>query len=372
MEGNQKAGSAGGPTLDYFKLIQATFNNRGTLIKMGSLGLLLGVLIAFTTPKEYQSSSYILLESDGSPTSSMGQLGALAGLAGINMSQLQGGQMSLTSDIFPDVIQSRDFLLAIGKEEFIFESKEGIKQTLEEYYFEEKPSNIVKKTLNFVFGIPYMITGWFSSPDPLPTDFGTSAKEIEKDYLNLSGKEIFAVGELKKRILIEQKGKMIRLNVSMPEPVIAAEVNAKVLDRLIEYVTEYKVGRQRRNLEFIEDRVKESEQKFNEAQMRLASFRDSNQGVISRRVMTREEQLEFELNIAYNIFNSLKQELEQSAIQLKKETPIFTVLEKASIPLGASKPNKPLILIFSIFLGVFIGILINVFNILKENFNAST
>lgn len=353
-------------SLDYIRLIRGTFDNKKVLLRLGLIGFFLGILVAFTTPKEYQASSNILLESDGAVTSSMGQLGALAGLAGINMSQLQGGQMSLTSDIFPDVIQSRDFLLAIAKEEFVFESKGGAKLSLEEYYFEERPSNIVKKTLNFILGIPSMIIGWFSSPDPIPTDFPDS-EEGEMDYLNLSGKEIFAVGELKKRILIEQKGKMIRLNVSMPEPLIAAEVNSKVLDRLIAYVTEYKVGKQRTNIEFIEERVKESEEKFNDAQMRLASFRDSNQGIVSRRVLTREEQLEFEFNIAYNIYNSLKQESEQAAIQLKKETPIFTVLEKSSVPLGASKPNKPLILIFSIFLGLFVGFLVNLFRVLAEN-----
>jgi uncharacterized protein involved in exopolysaccharide biosynthesis len=57
--------------------------------------------------------------------------------------------------------------------------------------------------------------------------------------------------------------------------------------------------------------------------------------------------------------------MEQAAIQLKKETPIFTVLEKAAIPLGPSKPNKPLILVFSIFLGLFVGVLYNLYKILS-------
>lgn len=353
------------PTLDYIRLLEAIFKNKKSYMLFGGVGLFFGILIAFTTPKEYQSSSYILLESEGG-ASSLGQMGALAGLAGINMSQLQTGQMALTSDIFPDVIHSRDFLREISKEKFRFESKRGETKSLEEYYFEEKPSNIVKKALDFFINIPEMIVGWFAKPDPLPENLAESV-EMQEEYLNLTGQELFAVGELKKRILIEQKGKMIRLNVSMPEPVIAAQVNTMVLERLISYVTEYKVGRQRRNLEFIEERVKETEKKFNEAQMRLASFRDANQGLISQRVRTREEQLEFEFNIAFNIYNSLKQEMEQSAIQLKKETPIFTVLEKAAIPLGASKPNKPLILIFSIFLGLFVGVLVNLYKVLIEN-----
>jgi uncharacterized protein involved in exopolysaccharide biosynthesis len=365
MESNSKSNSQN-ETLNYLILLQSVFKERKHLVIFSVLGLVLGILIAFTTPKEYQSSSYILLESEGGGGSSLGQMGALAGLAGINMSQLQTGQMALTSDIFPDVIQSRDFLREISKEEFKFESKEGKVQSLEEYYYEEQPSNLVKKSLSFVINIPAMIVGWFAKPDPFPANLATSV-EKQEEYLNLTGQELFAVGELKKRILIEQKGKMVRLNVSMPEPVIAAQVNAMVLDRLIAYVTEYKVGRQRRNIDFIEERVLETEKKFNEAQMRLASFRDGNQGLISQRVRTREEQLQFEFNIAYNVYNSLKQELEQSAIELKKETPIFTVLEKAAIPLGASKPNKPLILIFSIFLGLFVGILFNVYKVLVVN-----
>lgn len=356
-------------TLNYLVLLKSVFENRKNLMVSGGFGFFLGVLIAFTTPKEYQSSSYILLESDG-PSSSLGQMGALAGLAGINMGQLQSNEMALTSEIFPDVIHSRDFLREISEEEFKFESKAGQVQSLGKYYFQEKPSNIVKKTLNFIINFPARVSGWFAKPDPIPSNLA-EAVEIQEDYLSLTSQELFAIGELKKRILIEQKGKMIRLNVSMPEPLIAAQVNSMVLERLIAYVTEYKVGRQRRNIEFIEERVLETEQKFNDAQMKLASFRDSNQGLVSQRARTREEQLQFEFNIAYNVYNSLKQELEQAAIQLKKETPIFTVLEKAAIPLGPSKPNKPLILIFSIFLGLSFGVLFNLYKILVRNINPS-
>jgi uncharacterized protein involved in exopolysaccharide biosynthesis len=232
---------------------------------------------------------------------------------------------------------------------------------------EEKPGNIVKKTLSFIINLPALILSWFSSADPLPTNFEESTGD-SSSVLSISGEELFAIAEIKKRIILDEKGKIIKLSVSMPEPVIAAQVNHLILESLIAYVTEYKTEKQRLNLEFIEERVTESEKKFEQAQMKLASFRDSNQGIISQRLQTREEQLQFEFNIAYNIYNTLKQEFEQSAIQLKKETPVFTVLEKAAIPLGASKPNKPLILIFSIFVGLFLGFLINVYKVLLANF----
>lgn len=354
-------------TISYLELLQEILNKKNNLLGFAGVGLVLGLLIVFTTPKEYQSSSFILLEPEGN-VNSFGQMGTLAGLAGINISQLPTSQMALTSDIFPDVIHSRDFLIEISKEEFKFESKSGQIQTLGDYYFKERPGNIVKKTINYIISVPGIVSGWFAKPDPLPSILAKS-DEDQSDYLKLTSQELIAIGELKKRILLEQKGKLVHLNVEMPEPLIAAKVNTMVLERLIDYVTAYKVGRQQRNVEFIEQRVKETEQKFNEAQMRLASFRDSNQGLISQSARTREEQLQFEFNIAYNLYNSLKQELEQATIQMKKETPVFTVLEKAAVPLGPSKPNKPLLLIFSIFLGVFSGVLFNLYRILVKKIN---
>ena len=354
-------------TPNYLELVQKVFSNKKRLFLFAGIGAIIGLLVIFTTAKEYSATSLVVLESQSNSMSSLGQFGALAGFAGINMGQMQGNQMALTSDIFPDVIGSRDFLRSISNKEFIFESRSGEKLKLGQYYVEEKPGNIVKKTLSFVINLPGTILGWFSPKNPTVSNKDVLSEESSL-ILNISGPELFAISEIKKRIILEEKGKIIRLTVSMPEPMIAAQVNNLVLESLIDYVTDYKTEKQRQNLEFIEERVSESEKKFEEAQMRLASFRDSNQGIISQRLRTREEQLQFEFNIAYNIYNTLKQELEQTAIQLKKETPVFTVLEKAAIPLGPSVPNKPLIFIFSIFMGLFFGFLINVYKVLIVNF----
>lgn len=349
--------------IDYLDLIKRIFRDKKALIRFAGAGLFIGILIAYTTPKEYQSTSFVILESE-SGNQGLGQMSAMAGLAGINLPQLQGDQLTMSSELFPDIIQSRDFTMDIMKVPFFFETK-GKEMTLEDYYFEEQPANILQKTINFIFSIPSRIIGLFSSGG----EAGSAApvKETsENSYVNVSGKEMYVVGELRKRIQIDQKVKVIELKTSMPEALVSAQVNALVLKKLIEYVTEYKTVKQKRNLEFIEERVKESEKKFSDAQIKLASFRDSNQGMISQRARTREEQLEFEFNIAYNIYNTLKEEYEQSNIQLKRETPIFTVLEHPSVPLGNYKPNRPLILIFSAFMGFFIGILYAVYKLLLE------
>lgn len=348
--------------LNYLQLIQQIFSYKRSLLIFTFIGLFLGVLIAFTSPKEFSTNSFVILEQ-GENTGQFGQMGALAGLAGISLPQMQSDQAILSSELFPDVIHSRDFLIDIMKESFYFETK-GKEMTLEEYYAEERPGNLVKKTFDFIFSIPARIISIFSSNDTKPTIANENNEEVELGYVSVTSQENYVSKLLKERITIEDQMKLIKLNVLMPEALISAKVNAIVLEKLIDYVTNYKTVKQKLNLEFVEERVNEAEVKFQEAQIKLASYRDANQGIISKRAMTKEEQLQFEFNIAFNIYNTLKQELEQATIQLKRDTPVFTVIETASIPLGPSKPNKPLIIVFSIFLGFFVGVLYTIYKIL--------
>lgn len=352
--------------LNYLELIQKIFSFKRRLLVFSLAGLFLGILIAFTSPKEYSSSSLVILEENEN-SGKLGQMGALAGLAGISLPQMQGDQTMLSADLFPDVIHSRDFLLDIMKEQFYFQTK-GKEMTLEDYYAEERPGNIVKKSIDFIFSIPARIIGLFSAKSPTENKDGVDGSAaVELEYVSVTSQENYVLRQLKERITIEDKMKLIELNVSMPEPIISAQVNAMVLKRLIEYVTNYKTAKQKISLGFVEQRVSEAQVKFQEAQLKLASFRDSNQGMVSRRAMTKEEQLQFEFNISFNIYNTLKQELEQATIQLKRETPVFTIMEKASVPLGPSKPNMPLIIIFSTFLGFFVGILYAIYRILLSH-----
>lgn len=252
--------------IDYLDLIKRIFRDKKALIRFAGAGLFIGILIAYTTPKEYQSTSFVILESE-SGNQGLGQMSAMAGLAGINLPQLQGDQLTMSSELFPDIIQSRDFTMDIMKVPFFFETK-GKEMTLEDYYYEEQPANILLKIINFIFTIPSRIIGLFSSEEEADSPVLID-ETAENSYVNVSSKEMFVVGELRKRIQIDQKEKVIELKTSMPEA-----FNALVLKKLIEYVTEYKTVKQKRNLEFIEERVEESEMKFSDAQIKLASFRD--------------------------------------------------------------------------------------------------
>lgn len=315
----------------------------------------LGMVKSCTNPIEYESTS-IKLSEVGSESSGFGQLGGLAGLAGFNLQGLSGSSNSNTfsPEMYPKLLESKPFLLDLINHEFYFETV-GKKMSVKDYFLENRPSDLVSKTIGFVTGIPSFIAGLFSSDNDSPIVSGNEESQDDLEYTFISPDENYVITEVAGRIKIENEGRMIMLKVKMPEPIIAAEFNNLVFNKILNYVSAYKIEKQKTNLGFIESSALEAEEKFKKAQSDLAYFRDSNQGIISQRARTKEEQLEAEFNLSFQLYSLLKQEYENAKIELKRQTPIFTTFEEAVVPNSPSNTPPVKIFFLTIFIGFFLG-----------------
>ncbi len=98
----------------------------------------------------------------------------------------------------------------------------------------------------------------------------------------------------------------------------------------------------------------------------MANFRDSNQGIISQRARTKEDQLDAEFNLSFQLYSTLKQELENSKIELKRETPIFSSFQDAIVPNITANTSPVKILLFSVFGGFFLGVFVVIILLIKD------
>jgi hypothetical protein len=85
--------------------------------------------------------------------------------------------------------------------------------------------------------------------------------------------------------------------------------------------------------------VNDSEERYKKAQQNFAGYKDNTLGIILQSAQTREQILNNELTIAFNIYNQFTVQLEQAKGDLKKETPYFSILEPISIPESRIEPN---------------------------------
>lgn len=357
IDSNDKIGS-----MSYLELIHRILSKKLIILIVAALFLIGGILIATTSHIEYESIAVILSESEEGGLG-LNQLGGFAGMAGLNLNLGSQSRSSFSPEMYPQVLSSKSFLATLLDEEFYFESK-GSNYSLKQYYLEERPGNIVSKSFKFILSLPNRTINLFK---PTVESAPESTDEVaESGLIKYSSEDEYVIGQLRERIEIEKQKQMMTLKVKAPEASISAELNQVVLERLVDFATDYKTEKQRLNLEFVEERTREAEERFRESQMTLASFRDANQGIVSQKARTREEFLQAEFNVAFNVYNTLKQEEEQARIQLKKETPLFTVFEPAVVPLGNAEPKVSLIIMMSLFLGLFFGFAIAVLIVLKD------
>lgn len=339
----------------------------------------MGVLIAVTSPYEYESEAQMLSEDINSGESSLGGLAGLAGLAGISLPDRDGGgSAGLSPGMYPSIAASEPFLLELMQERFYFQEK-GNEMSLYEYFTEERPGHIFVKIFGFFRGLPGRFFALFEKEKAwvIPVDTagseeaGIQGTKMRSRIINISHYEQYVATELSSRLTIEAEGRIITVKVKMPEPYVSAELNNIVFEKVLDYVIAYKTDKQKKNLEFVEQRTTEAEERFKQAQFNLAAFRDTHQGIVTQTGKTKEEQLQAERDLIFNIYNGLAQQLEQAKIQLKKETPLFTEFEPVSVPLTRAEPSIPKILALYTAVGVFLGGMIVFVSIVTAYFKES-
>lgn len=146
------------------------------------------------------------------------------------------------------------------------------------------------------------------------------------------------------------------LSFTMPEAKASAQMTQRAQELLQEYALKYKTQKSKEQLAYIEERFKEKQKEFDQKKLQLALFQDRNNNINSAVARTKLLQLQSEYDLAFTVYTELAKQLETQRLQVKKDTPIFTILKPVSVPNEKAGPKKSLILIGFTFLGLILSL----------------
>jgi predicted house-cleaning NTP pyrophosphatase (Maf/HAM1 superfamily) len=206
----------------------------------------------------------------------------------------------------------------------------------------------------YTIGLPGRLIKVIKGKPKSITDPSSLVPEIQ----SISNEENQLIKQLSNQLSLEANDKdgYITLAATMPEAISSAELTQRAQELLQQYIISFKVLKSSESLKFIQERYAEKEKEFKAAQQQLARFRDRNQFVNSALAQTTLERLQSEKELVQGVYNELAKQLETQQIQVKEDTPVFTVLKPVSVPIEKSKPNRPLILFIWTFIGGIIGV----------------
>lgn len=335
--------------------LKKIYSNRKNIIIFVMFFFVLGILFAIISPNEFTSSTIFVPQSANS-NKQLGNLGSVASVAGINI-----GDISNTTEVspilYPKIVYSADFLKKILE---IRVSIDGIVEeiTYRDFYENHYQTNFLTILKKYTIFLPFTILKALKAPD-LETSLQLKEKGDNYDFLYITQLEVQHLERLANQIVVKANDKegFVIISFSMPEPLAAAQMAKAVQNLLQKSIIDLRTKGLKEQLDYTISRFNQQEEKLEEIDNKLSSFRDKNQNISSSYLQNELRRLESEYSLQFNLYNDLARQVELARIQVNKETPIFSIIEDVNIPAKRSKPNKPLIVLIFIFFGIIFSIL---------------
>lgn len=324
--------------IDLLELATKLWAQKKKIVKWCVWGAVIGLVIAFSIPREYATSVKLAPEISD-PKAAAGGLGALASMAGLSSGATSGAD-AVYPQLYPDVVSSVPFITSLFNVEV--ETKEdGEKFTVQQYMEDETSS----PWWSVILGVPGKIIGLLKADEEVEEGHKLNNFQLTQDEADL-------VEALSKRVTanVDQKTSVVTIDVKMQDPLVSAMLADTVVTRLQEYVTSYRTNKARQDLEYAEKLNKEAQQEYYRAQQRYADYLDRNQGLAFRSAQITRDRLENETTLAFNLYNQTAQQVQKAKAKVQETTPVYAVVTPATVPIKPAAPRKVLILAGFIFL----------------------
>ena len=334
-------------SIDLIALLKDFWGARKTILKITVAFTFLGLFVAIFTENEYTASTTFVPLAQGSSLGA-GSLGSLASLAGINLGEGVNSE-EIAPELYPKIVNSIPFQLALLNMPLTIEGQ-AIPVSYSDYYKNIYSPGLLSNIKKYTLGLPGILIKLLKSkPDDIAIDSDTKESQI----ISISEDEMLLIEDLELQISLTVNAKegFISISASFPEAKASAEMALKAQQLLQEYALQFKTQKSMEQLNYINERYAEKQGEFNQIKIALARFQDQNTGINTALGRTKLLQLQSEYDLTFTVYSELAKQLETQRLQVKKDTPLFTVLQPVSIPLEKSAPKRALILVVYLFLG---------------------
>ena len=337
--------------IDLVEVVRKLWKNRKLILKITVVFMVLGVLVALFSPKEYTAGCTMVPQSGDKKVG--GNLSGLASMVGINLGGASGGEV-LSPTIYPKIVASIPFKKDLMVTPLKFE---GYAQpiTLLDYYTKDEYQkfSLGHAIVKYTVGLPGVIMSAIRGEDTtrISAGKGSAIQSLSKDEKKMA--------EMLNKMIslnVNDKDGYVQLSASLGEPLAVAQLAERAQELLQTYITDFKIEKVKSNLTFVEQQYDAAKKRYEKMQDSLARFRDANKSFSSAVAKTQEEALTNKYNLAYSVYSELAKQMEQAKIAVNETTPILTIVEPVVVPMERSKPKRGLICVLFTFLGGFAGV----------------
>lgn len=328
--------------IDFTSIVKKLWPHRKKYYYVLPATLIITYLIIVCIPRYYKCTVRLAPEVNGVNVS--GSLSSLASSFGLGSSLAKmNSQDAISSEIYPDVIQSKNFIAELMTVNV--ETKDGETKSSYYLYLRDKQKDAWwEKVANTV-------KGWFKKGQK---DDYTGAEKLDVFGLTKKQSDVFKSATGKLDCTIDKKTEIVSIEVMDQDPLVCATMANATCEKLQQFIVDYRTNKARIDYEYYQKLCKESEEEYNKAMHRYASFSDSYHHPVMASYSAKETTLENEMQSSYTLYQGIKAQMQAAQAKLQEATPAFTVIESASVPTKPAGPKRMIISIAMMILSFFV------------------
>lgn len=321
--------------IDVTAIIKAMIKNRKAYFIGIPVSFILSILIIMCVPRHYKSTAKLAPELSSFST---GSLGELASSFGFDIGSSSSNEDAIFPELYPDLIESNDFLTSLF--DVKVKSLDGTINTIYYDYLATKQK------------YPWWTKTIKSIKILFTTKDTTSMTSSKVNPFRLTKRQDQIAKTIADNVscTIDKKNYVISISVEAQDPLICATLTDTVQNRLQQFITDYRTSKARKDLEYYQELCSEAKSKYEKVRQTYGSYADANNDIILESYKLKENDLENEMQLLYNNYTALQTQVQQARAKLTLQTPAFTTLQSASVPLKPAGPKRMLFVIGMTFL----------------------
>lgn len=325
--------------IDLSAIVKKLIANRKLYYKSIPIAFVLSCIYILGIPRTYSSEAKLAPEMDNSLSN--GTLGNIAATFGFDLSEMQTTD-AITPLLYPDLMEDNGFVTSLFKIQVESADKE-IKTTYYDYLCSHQKANI--------WMVPF---GKLKELLKSKQDQDKGETIFNPYYLSKKDDEIAGSIRSNVKLSVDKKTGVITITTTAQDPLICKTIADSVSGRLQKFITKYRTNKARTDYEYYKKLCYEAKQDYERKRQQYASFSDASTNVALRSIELKMEDMENDLQLMFNAYSTINTQMQASKAKVQQQTPVFTIIKGASVPVKASGPKRMLFVIGMLFL-TFLG-----------------
>lgn len=331
-------------SINFSKIFQDIRKHKKLYYKVLSIVFVLVAVYSLSLPNYYRCT--VKLSPELSSSRSTNSLLSLASSFGVNLGNATGGMgtEALFPTLYPELINSTDFKASLFQVPVTIEGdkEKGEKdRTMPycEYLAKEQKLPWWSKAIKGVFSL-------FSSSE------GNLNNIQNVNPFRLTKKQALIAKAIDKNVdcNVDKKTMVITIKVTDQNPVICATMADSVKKRLQGFITDYRTSKVRSDLAYNKKIFDEAKARYERARDNYTRYSDTHRELSSQTALTKQSDLLNEMQIQQQLFQQVVAHVQQAEMKVQQETPAFTTLQSATVPVKSAGPRRFRICIVFLFL----------------------